>query len=341
VAAIAPGATGRNQGISTAASIPKSMRAAVIERFGGPEVLRIHELPVPQLSPQEVLIEMDTGGVGSWDADMRQGWSPDGHPRLPLVPGTDGAGIVAAVGARVKRFRAGDAVYAYSFNNPKGGFYAEYVAVSAGKVGFVPENLDLLHAGAIPTTGLTALQGIDCLKLQPGMSVIIHGASGGVGTLAVQLAKWRGARVFATATGKDGVNTARALGADVAVDGKRVNVTTHARRFAPDGADAMLGLVGGAALMQCLGAVRRGGRFAYPNGLEPEPARRHGVKSIAYDAVASPRQFERLGIAVDEAEIAVVIADAYPLELAASAHERIARHHVGKVVLRMKGRPRK
>jgi NADPH:quinone reductase-like Zn-dependent oxidoreductase len=102
----------------------------------------------------------------------------------------------------------------------------------------------------------------------------------------------------------------------------------------------MLGLVGGAGLAECLAAVRRGGRFAYPNGLEPEPKRRHGVQSVAYDAVASPRRFEQLGIAVDEAEIDVVIADVYPLELAASAHERIARHHVGKIVLRIKGRPR-
>ena len=117
------------------------------------------------------------------------------------MPGTDGAGRVAAVGAGVRRFRAGDRVYSYSYSNRKGGFHAQQVVVDAKKVARVPRGLGLKEAGAIATTGLTALQGVDdALRVKRGERVIVHGASGGVGSLAMQFAKWRGAHVFATAS---------------------------------------------------------------------------------------------------------------------------------------------
>ena len=171
------------------------MPAAAIDHFGGPEVLTLHIVPVPAIDADEVLIALDMAGVGPWDADIREGWYPGGKPRFPLVLGVDGAGIVAAVGSRVRRLKVGDKVYSYSWANPKGGFYAEYVAVAANKVAHVPRGLDLGHAGAIATIGLTALQGIDdALHVKKGESVIIHGGSGGVGTLAIQFAKRTGAR---------------------------------------------------------------------------------------------------------------------------------------------------
>jgi NADPH:quinone reductase len=318
-------------------TIPTEMRAAAIDRFGGPEVLTLQVLPVPAPDATEVLIAIDTAGIGSWDADMRAGWLPSGRAHFPLVLGTDGAGIIAAVGPRVRRFQPGDLVYSYSFDNPKGGFYAEYVAVAADKVGRVPAGLDLLHAGAIPTTGLTALQGVDdALHLRKGEAVIIHGASGGVGTLAVQFAKLRGAQVLATASGNDGVALALRLGADAAVDGKHEDIAAEVRRFAPGGIDAALALGGGTALERCLSMVRRGGRVAYPNGVEPEPRPREGLKIISYDAVPGVREFERLW-AVEAAELEVPIAACYPLAEAAAAHERLARGHVlGKIVLRVR-----
>jgi NADPH:quinone reductase len=237
------------------------MRAAAIDRFGGPEVLSIHRLPVPTPGAREVLIALHAAGVGGWDADMRSGWSPGGRTRFPLVLGTDGAGTIAAVGSRVRGFRIGDRVYAYSFDNPKGGFYAEYVAVPANDVAHVPGRLDYLHAGAIPATGLTAIQGVDdALHVRKGQSVIVHGAAGGVGSLALQFAKLRSGRVLATATGRDGVAFVRRLGADVAVDGRREDIALAARRFAPDGVDGVLALVGGKALTRCLDVIRRGGR---------------------------------------------------------------------------------
>jgi NADPH:quinone reductase len=317
--------------------LPETMRAAAIDRFGGPEVLTLHTLPVPEVDAGEVLIALHTAGVGSWDAEMRGGWWPEGRPRFPLVLGSDGSGTIAAVGSRVRRFRRGQRVYSYSFANPKGGFYAEYVAVAAENAAPLPNRLGLKDAGAIPTTGLTALQGIEHLGLKRRESVIVHGATGGVGTLALQFAKLRGARVLATASGRDGVALARRLGADRAVDGRQEDIEAAAREFAPDGIDAVLATAGGKPLEQCLRAVRRGGRAAYPNGVEPAPARWPGVKIIAYDAEPGVRELRRLNKAVEAGRPKVVIAAAFPLEEASKAHERIEAGHVlGKIVLRIR-----
>src|SRR4051794_4175444 len=200
-------------------SIPTTMRAAAIDRFGGPEVLRLHSSPVPVPDASEILIAMHTAGVGIWDAQIRAGKWASRRTRFPLILGTDGSGTVAAVGARIRRFGVGDRVYAYSYENPKGGFCAEYVAVRADAVAHIPKLLPMQQAGVLPTIGLTALQGIDdALRLRRRETCIVHGASGSVGSIAVQFAKMRGARVFATASGDDGVAMVRELGADVAID---------------------------------------------------------------------------------------------------------------------------
>jgi NADPH:quinone reductase-like Zn-dependent oxidoreductase len=318
-------------------AVPALMLAAAIDRFGGPDVLSMHNLPVPKVDPGEVLIALDTAGVGPWDAEIRAGWYPGRKPRFPLVLGSDGAGVVAAVGSRVRRLKVGDKVYSFSWFNPKGGFYAEYVAVAAEKVARIPKPLDLKHAGAVPTTGLTALQGVDdALHLKKNETVIIHGASGGVGTLAVQFAKLRGARVLATASGMDGVELVRSLGADLAVDSRHEDVAEAASQFAPNGVDAILAFAGGDALERALEALKHGGRLAYPNGVEPEPKKRRGVKVIPYDGISGVREFARLNRAVEAAKLKVPIAEAFPLANAAKAHERLAEGHVlGKIVLRI------
>lgn len=330
--------SGRPQARPALRAVPETMRAAAIDRFGGPEVLSIHVLPVPELSSSDVLIALHTAGVGSWDADMRAGWWPFGRPKFPLVLGVDGAGTVVAVGSRVRRLKPGDQVYAYSFANPKGGFYAEDVVVPAERAAPIPSVLDHRHAGAIGCTGLTALQGIDdALHVKAGESVIIHGASGGVGTLAVQFAKLRGARVLATASGADGVALVRRLGADAAVDGRHEDVLAAARDFAPDGIDAVLALVGGPALTRCLAAVGRGGRLAYPDGIEPAPRKRRGLKIIRYDGTPGVREFERLNRAVEAAKLKVPIAARFSLADARASHERLAAGHVlGKIVLKVR-----
>jgi NADPH:quinone reductase len=318
--------------------VPKTMEGAAIDRFGPPEVLTIHQIPAPRVGSREVLIAVHTAGVGIWDARTRDGSWASGNEKFPLVLGSDGSGHVVERGAQVRRFRIDDAVYFYSFLSRKGGFYAQYVAVAAEKVAPIPKGLDLEHAGAIPTIGLTALQGIDdVLGLKEGESIIIHGAGGGVGSMAVQFAKARGARVLATASGDDGVEFVRRLGADMAIDGKREEVAGAARSFAPEGVDAVLALAGGKALDDCLDALRPGGRLAYPNGVEPEPRKRRGVKVHAYNAEVGVREFQRLNRAVEGADLEVPIAGAYILEDAARAHRRIEAGHVlGKLVLRIR-----
>ena len=319
------------------ARVPAMMRAAAIDRVGGPEVLTLHTLPVPSLNPGDVLIALHTAGVGGWDADMRGGWWPGKRPPFPIVLGTDGSGTVAAVGSGVRRFTPGDIVYAYGFGDPKGGFYAEYVAIAAERVGHPPKILSMREAGALATTGLTAVQGVDdVLRIKRGESVAIHGASGAVGSMALQFAKMRGARVLATASGTEGIRFVRRLGADAAADGRHDDLAEAAMRFAPDGLDAVLAFAGGKPLTRLLDAIKRGGRVAYPNGVEPAPRKRRGIRVLAYDGEAGVREFERLGKAIEKARLKVPIAASYPLGRAVAAHERLGKGHVlGKIVLRV------
>jgi NADPH:quinone reductase-like Zn-dependent oxidoreductase len=282
---------------------------------------------------------LHAAGVGVWDAAIRDGsWRPTGRPKFPLVLGTDGAGIVAAKGARVRRFSVGDRVWAYDYGNPNSGFYAEYVAVDTEHAGHVPRHLDLLEAGAAAVTGLTAIQGVDDhLRVRPGETVLIFGASGAVGTLAVQFAKRHRACVVGMARGRDATALVRRLGADAVIDARSAAAAEQLQALTPNGLDAALALAGGDLLEQCLDLVRAGGRIAYPNGVEPEPRRRRKVRVVAYDGAVGPREFARLERAVTEAKLRVPIAAVYPLAQAAKAHERLERGHVlGRIVLRIR-----
>jgi NADPH:quinone reductase-like Zn-dependent oxidoreductase len=323
----------------SARTIPKTMRAAAIDRFGGPEVLTIHTLPVPEPGPHEVLIELHAAGVGIWDAAMRRGDYADGTEKFPLVLGTDGAGTIVDAGADVPTPKRGELeVWAYEFGNPKGGFYAEYVAVHSDHVGKVPRELTLLEAGASAVTGLTAQQGIDDhIELRSRETILIFGATGAVGTLAIQFAKRHGAYVIATATTAGGEKTARELGAQHVLNPHLPNVAERLRAFAAEGLNAILALAGGDALEQCADQLVEGGRLAYPNGVEPEPRKRKNVRTIAYDAEASPEKFERLNRAVAEAHLKVLIAKTYRLEEAAQAHARLEQGHViGRIALQIR-----
>jgi NADPH:quinone reductase-like Zn-dependent oxidoreductase len=319
--------------------VPKLMRAAAIERFGGPEVVEIRELPVPGIGTSEVLIAMHTAGVAGWDAEMRGGWWPFGRPRFPIVLGTDGSGTVAKVGSRVRGFKPGDRVYCYCFPNPKGGCHAEYTAAPAANVGRAPASLDLEKTGAIPATGLTALQGVGRLALTRNrLRIAIIGAAGAVGSLALQFARWKGALVLAVVRGKDAVKVVKDLGANEVVDATRDDVGEAASRFAGDGGlHAVLAFAGGKSLEECAASLKAGGRIVYPNGVEPAPKKRQKIKIIVYDAEPGPAHFRRFTAAVDEAKLKVPISAAFPLAEARKAHQRVeSGHRIGKVVLRIR-----
>src|SRR3954447_15257148 len=150
----------------------QTMQAVALDKFGGPETLRIQNLPIPQIEAQEVLIRVEAAGVGAWDPFEREGGFTRRFgtgEKLPSALGTDGAGTVGQVGEQVNGFKEGDRVYAAVLANPKGGFYAEFAAVKADNVSPVPDKLTTEQAGVMPTDALTALQGLDdMLGLKPG-----------------------------------------------------------------------------------------------------------------------------------------------------------------------------
>jgi NADPH:quinone reductase len=315
-------------------NIPNEMRAAAVERFGGPDELHTDTLPVPQPGERQVLIRVDVAGVGVWDPWVREGGFDDGSTRFPYVMGNDGAGEVVAVGPGVQRLRVGDRVYAFHM---EGGFYAEYVTVPESHAARIPSGLDLREAGALGADGITALRGLDDeLQLRSGQSIMIVGASGGVGHIALQLAKRIGARVLAVASGRDGVELVQRLGADKAVDGRTDDVVKAADEFAPNGFDAALVLAGGAPVNRALAAVKKGGRIAYPNGVEPQPTSPDGVLVHAYDGVASAEAFDRLNSLIGDEPFHVELGQVYQLDEVAQAHRDVEQHHLGKLALRIR-----
>lgn len=317
-----------------------TMQAAAIDRFGGPETIMLRTLPVPEVGPEEVLIRVETAGVAKWDADEREGRYAGTfgiETNFPYILGWDGAGVVATVGQQVSLFKEGDRVYAASIPKVESGFYAEYAAVKAEHVAHIPDKLTFVQAGAMPWDALTALSGLDeALDIKPGEALMILGASGGIGHMAVQLAKRMGARVLAVASGDDGVALAKRLGADTVVNGRKEDVTAAAYKFAPNGLDAALAIAGGETVEKALTAVRDGGRIAYPNGVEPTPKARLGVSLINYDGNRSPKGTAKLNRLIDSGSFEVHIAHTFSLDQAAEAHRALDTHFLGKLALRLR-----
>src|SRR5262249_605175 len=229
------------------------------------------QLPVPEVATNEILVRVDTAGVGVWDPFEREGGFAKEfgmHTNFPYVLGTDGAGTVEEVGDQVHNLKPGDRVYGINLMSPKGGVYAEYTVVKASNAAMIPQALSTRDAGVLAVDGVTALDGLDkTLQLKAGESILILGASGGVGHLAVQLAKRMRARVLAVASGPDGVAFVKRLGAGKVVFGDRVGNFKTGPEFAPAGLDAVLFLAAGQTAGRGTTALRKGGRAAYPNGV--------------------------------------------------------------------------
>jgi len=315
-----------------------TMKAAAIDKTGPPEVLKIHTLPVPKIGPKGVLISLLAAGVGIWDAQIRKGDYSVGSKRFPRVLGFDGAGIVADVGKGVSRFKAGDRVWSYVWESSNTGFYAEYVAPNEKDVAHAPNELTPIEAGAAAVTGLTALQGVDDhLKPDKSETILVFGATGAVGSLAVQFAKRSGARIVATASPGRAETTLHEIGIEQVFDSRAADAAERLRSFAPGGLNAILAFAGGDDLEKCIDQLVPGGRVVYPNGIEPEPRKRLKIRRVAYDAVGGRAPLERLNRAVAETRLKVVIEKVYKLEEAAEAHARIEQGHVvGRIVLQIR-----
>lgn len=313
------------------------MRAIVIDQFGGRDQLHLAEVSPPVPGRREVVIRVHAAGVNPVDWKIREGLLRTRLPhQFPIIPGWDVAGVIESTGPGARRFSPGDAVYAYA-RKPiiKDGTYADYVAVPETSVARKPANLDFAEAAAVPLAALTAWQSLfDAAGLKRGQTVLIHAAAGGVGGFAVQLARWKGARVIATASAANH-DYVRGLGAHEVVDYRTDDVAAAVRRFAPAGVDVAYDTVGGEVQQRSAELVRPGGVLvsilAYADA---ETVRARGVEPKYVFVAPSAPQLARLAGLIERGRLKVTIAARLPLEQAAQAHEMIETGHTrGKLVL--------
>ena len=258
---------------SLKAGAVKPMRAYILERYGGPEGARLTEVPAPAPGPRDILVAVRAAGLNPVDFKFRQGkLRAILRPKLPYVLGNELAGEVIAVGGDVKRFQAGDRVFARVAKDRAGAF-AEQACVDEAHAAHMPRDLDFADAAAVPLAGLTALQALrDELAVTPGQKVFISGGAGGVGCFAIQIAKWLGADVTTTASPR-GEALVRTLGCDEVIDYTSQDITKTTARF-----DAGLDLVGGNTLAQMFGIMKPGTKVVSVAAL-PEP--QTAIKDLA------------------------------------------------------------
>lgn len=308
------------------------MRAVTQHSFGGPEVLEITEAAMPVPLPSEVLVRIRASAVNPVDAMARSGALPLlGEP--PFVLGWDISGVVEQVVPGVNRFRAGDEVYGMPFFPRAAGGYADYIAVPSRQLARKPARIDHEHAAALPLAGLTAWHSlVDIAHLDSGQRVLIHGGGGGVGHLAIQLAKARGAHVVATASAPKH-EFVRGLGADHVIDYRTVDFSDVAHDF-----DVVLETVGGGYAEQSLRSLRPGGllitvveRTSTVLRARTEAA---GMRFAGVTVEPDYVGLEALAGLVDSGQLHPNVAHELPLARAAQAHELIeSGHATGKVVL--------
>src|SRR5438045_7830754 len=231
-----------------------TMKAIVAHQWGGPEALKVEEVPLPQPKEDEILIKSFAAGVNSFDGTLLSGkYAKVFGTQLPWIPGYDVAGTIEKVGANVKKFKAGDSVYA-SISIPNGGGYAEYALAKENQAALKPATLSFAEAATVPSVALTAWQSlVDKANVQPGQTVLSQGTYGRVGEFASPIAKIRGAKVFATASTAN-QDFLKQLGADVAIDYK----TQKFEDIAKD-VDVVVDGVGGETMKRSYRMVNKGG----------------------------------------------------------------------------------
>ena len=309
------------------------MRAIVIDDWGGRDALHEAQVDPPPVGPDFVLIRVRAAGVNPVDTKIREGRLAGAFAHaFPLILGWDAAGVVEQVGPAVTAFRPGDEVYAYCRRHHlQYGTYAEYVSVPDAFVAHKPERLGFDAAGALPLVGLTAHQALESVGVRGGEQLLVMGGSGGVGHVAVQLARARGARVIATA-GAANHDWLRELGAEPLVYDDD-NLPARVRELTGDGgADAAIDLFGGDGRELALASLRSGGRLV--SIASPPPEKRDDVETHYVFVRPSGVDLRELAELVDAGHVTPQVEATFPLEQAADAHERIEGGHVrGKLVL--------
>ena len=309
------------------------MKAVRIHKYGGPEVLKYEDAPRPKPEKGEVLIRVHAASVNPIDWRVREGHMKELWPhKFPLVIGWDLSGVVEKVASRQSQFKKGDEVY--SLPDPtRDGAYAEYIVVRESEIALKPKSLHHIRAAAIPLATLTAWQALfDTAQLQPKQRVLIHGAAGGVGHFAVQLAKWKGAHVIGTASAKNH-EMLYELGADELIDYTKQRFEDLGRNI-----DVVLDSIGGETLERSWQVLKKGGvlvSLVQPPSVSK--AKESGVRATMLGALANGQELSEIAKIIDEGKLAPVIDRILPLCEARRAQELSQSRHIrGKIVLRVR-----
>jgi NADPH:quinone reductase-like Zn-dependent oxidoreductase len=309
------------------------MKAVRIHKCGGPEVLQYEDVPRPQLGNGEVLIRVHAAGVNPVDRKVRSG-SLNGlvHHKLPLVLGWDLSGAIEEVGPGVSQFKKGDEVFSKP-DTSRDGAYAKYVVVRESEVALKPQSLHHVYAAAVPLAGLTAWQTLFYVaQLKHGQRVLIHGGSGGVGHFAVQLARWKGAHVIATASTKN-QQLLREIGVEQPID-----YTTQRFEQVAENVDVVLDTIGGETQERSWRVLKKGGLLAsIAQPPDAEKAEEFGVRSAFVWSQPNGEELAEIAALFDSGNLKVVLDRILPLSEARRAHELSQSGHArGKIVLRVK-----
>lgn len=310
-----------------------AMKAIVAHQYGGPEVLKLEDVPVPAPKENEILIKVFAAGVNSFDGILLSGkYARVFGTQLPWIPGYDVAGAVEKVGSKVSKFKAGDPVYAF-ISISSGGGYAEYALANEKQAALKPATLSFNEAAGVPSVALTAWQAlVDKANIQPGQTVLIQGASGGVGMFAIPIAKIRGAKVFATAstTNQDFL---KQLGADVAIDYKAQKFEDIAKDV-----DVVVDGVGGETLARSYPIVKKGGILVGLVGrVDQAQLDKYGIRGVSFEVDYNGDELAQIGKLIDQKKIKVIVSDSFPLADAGKAETKADTHHArGKIVLKVR-----
>ena len=310
----------------------ENMKAVRIHNYGGPEVLKFEDAPRPQPGNGEVLVRIHAAAVNPVDWKVRAGRLKERiqYP-LPLIPGWDFSGVVEATGPGVTRLKKGDEVYARP-DIARNGAYAEYIVAKESEVALKPKSVDHVQAAAIPLAALTAWQALfDTAGLSVGQKVLIHGAAGGVGSFAVQLAKWKGAHVIGTASGRN-QSFLRDLGVDEPIDYEKTRFEDVVHDV-----DVVLDTIGGDTQKRSWKVLKKGGILvSIVSPPSAEEAAKHGVRSGYVFVQPSASQLAEIAKLVDSGKLKPVVEAVLPLAEARRAQEMNETGHTrGKIVLKV------
>jgi NADPH:quinone reductase-like Zn-dependent oxidoreductase len=305
------------------------MRAIVIHAYGGPDVIKLENVARPEPADDEVLIRVVAASINPVDVAIRKGYLAKLVGGFPLIPGMDAAGIVEKVGNKVTKYKAGDPVFAFFTLKDEGG-YAEFVRAKEDELAPKPGTVSFAQAAGAGAAGATAWEAlVDTANLRAGQTVLIHGGSGGVGHLAIQIAKAKRAKVFATASTVN-QEFLRQMGADVAIDYTRTRFEDVAKDV-----DVVLDTVGRDTLERSYGVVKKGGIIV---SIVDEPKREaleaHGIRGVTLRCTPKAGVLEELSKLMEAKKLTPVISQMFPMTDVVKAQEQIATGHTrGKIVL--------